>query len=161
MWECTPNPPLNSYLLALVELVARGTEWIYHLACLLLAVLSAFLMYSLAGRFCGHPVTAAILSVATPAFLVSTTNVMAGIPLLLLRLLAISWTIQAADGDRPKNLWWSGLAASAAALTKCFGIALVPLLIAYWILKKNASPYTRYPFCDRSSPSRRGGDTAL
>src|SRR6187431_2430327 len=52
------NPPLASYVLALVGLVAGLTEVPVHVAFLLPALLCAFGMYLVARRFCRDAVTA-------------------------------------------------------------------------------------------------------
>jgi hypothetical protein len=132
MWKATQNPPLNSYLLAAVDLLAEGNEFFFHFGYLCLAISCVLLIFSLSKRWCHHPNLATILTLGSPAFLVSATNVMADIPLLFLWLLAIFLTVRSADSSRSSGLWWVGLVASAAAMTKYFGIALVPLLTVYW-----------------------------
>lgn len=132
MWEQTLHPPLYSYFLAVVGRVAGYSEVAVHLACLPLALGCVWLMYCLACHFCRYPVTATLAASVAPAFLVSATTAMSDVPMYFCWLLAVHETVRAADTGRPSRLWIAGIAASAAAMTKYFGIALVPLLLVYW-----------------------------
>jgi len=140
MWETTQHPPLHSYLLALVGLAADMREGTLHLAYLGLAVGCALLMHSIARRMCSTPLVATLLSIATPAFLVSACTLMADVPLLFFWLLSVRAAIAYADTSRPRWIWLACLSATAAAMTKYFGIALVPLLVVYCIPRDHRSP---------------------
>lgn len=134
MWSVMRHPPLNSYLLFLVFEFLGDEEFLAHLVYASIAVGCAALQYLLAKDLCKHPVLATLLSVVAPAFLVSATNVMADIPMLCFWLLAVYATWIAVKTDRHWYLWLAGIAATAAAMTKYFGIAVVPLLLVYWLL---------------------------
>ena len=132
MWLQTMHPPLYSYLLAAVGSIAGFSETAMHVAGLFFAGGCVWLMHRLATRFCEFPATATLVAVVTPGFLVSSTTVMADIPLLFFWLLAVQETVRAVDTEHLGRLWLAGLAAAAAVMTKYFGIALIPLLLVYW-----------------------------
>lgn len=134
-WILNLNPPLNSYWLALIGFLAGENEIAAHAGFLIVTLACVALLLALARRFCRHPVLAAILTVVCPAFFVTATNVMADMPLLFFWLLAVWLVMRAAEERRDGLLWAAGAAISCAALTKYFGLALIPLLAAYWRIK--------------------------
>lgn len=141
-WWVNQNPPLVCYLLAGLKLLFGENEFAYHVVFLAFPVGCALLMHALARRFCRRPVFVTLLSVASPAFLVSATNVMADVPLFFFWLLAVHQTVRAVETGRSRYLWTAGIAASAAAMTKYFGVALVPLLVVYWVAgRRRFSPH--------------------
>jgi len=134
-WVTSNTPPLNAYILSLLIIPFGENEIAIHLVYLAMAAASAFFMYRLAARWCRHPFLAVALTLASPAFLVSATGVMADIPLLLFWLMAVEWTLQAAqEPARAWRLWPAGAAVCAAALTKYFGLGLVLLLWTWWLV---------------------------
>ncbi len=128
MWEVTKNPPLGSFFLALAAGVAGWSEIALHLAFLLPAVAAALGTLALARRLCSHPVIATLAAVATPAFLVSSTNVMCDVLLVAFWVWAVELWIRGLESRRPSLLVLSAVLIALAALTKYFGLALVPLL---------------------------------
>lgn len=139
MWIVTQHPPLHSYIIAAIAIAADMGERTLHLSYLVIAVGCALLMYSLGRRFCAHPVTAALLGIFAPAFLVSATSVMADIPLLFFWLLSIRAAVKYADTLRARWLWLAILSGTAAAMTKYFGMAIIPLLIVYVLPRPHRS----------------------
>lgn len=135
VWLINLHPPLNPYLLAGVGAVAGEREVPTHAAYLFLTLSSLTLMFALARRFCRHPSLPTALTLASPAFFVSSTGVMADVPLLFFALLSVWLTVLAAEGGRPRLLWAAGAALCCAAMTKYFGLAFTPLLAVYWALK--------------------------
>ncbi|MEX2286818.1 MAG: glycosyltransferase family 39 protein, partial [Planctomycetaceae bacterium] len=136
-WQVTQNPPLNGYVLAAAENVVGSAEWTLRVAAYFpIAIVAAVLSYLLAARFSQHPLPVAVLTLIAPAFSISATNVSADVLLLVFWLLAIWLTVRAADTGKAWLLLLAGLAAAAAAMTKYFGIALVPLLAVYWYLRE-------------------------
>jgi Dolichyl-phosphate-mannose-protein mannosyltransferase len=128
MWEVTKNPPLGSFFIALAAGLGGWSELALHLAFLLPAVAAALGTLFLARRFCAHPVVATLAAIATPAFLVSSTNVMCDVLLVALWVWAVELWIRGLERGRPSLLVLAGLLIALAALTKYFGVALVPLL---------------------------------
>lgn len=128
MWEVTKNPPLGSFFLALAAGVAGWSEIALHLAFLLPAIAAVLGTLALARRLCSHPVIATLAAVVTPAFLVSSTNVMCDVLLVAFWVWAVELWIRGLESRRPSLLVLSGVLIALAALTKYFGLALVPLL---------------------------------
>ena len=77
----------------------------------------------------------------TPVFLVSATTVMCDVWLLALWVWSVDCWLR---GLEERHSYWLLLLASllvaAAALTKYFGVSLVPLLAAYTVARSAASP---------------------
>ncbi|MFO0944771.1 MAG: glycosyltransferase family 39 protein [Planctomycetota bacterium] len=70
------NPPLHAYLLAGVNELVDGDERGLHAILLLAAVASILGTHAVAGRMCANPLVAAFATLLTPAFLISSTNLM-------------------------------------------------------------------------------------
>src|SRR5712691_2342736 len=135
MWQVMQNPPLCSYWIALVASVVGWGELALHLAFLIWPIMSILAVFTIARRFCREPVLAALLTLFTPAFLVSGTNIMCDLMLLALWLWSIECWIAGLDRQQWSLLAISAILASAAALTKYFGISVVPLLAVYTLVR--------------------------
>src|SRR4029077_9087037 len=143
------NPPLCSYYIAAVASILGWSEISLHAAFLFWATMSILGTLALAQRFCGlegrAPASpssqevrppdkranavafqAALLTLFTPIFLVSATTVMCDVMMLALWIWALEFWLAGLD----RRQWWRFLVSaaliSAAALTKYFGIALLP-----------------------------------
>lgn len=130
LYEITKNPPGASYLLALAAKLFGWSELALHLCFLVPAIAAATGTCCLARRFCTRPVQATLLAVATPAFVVSATSVMCDTLMLAFWCWAIEFWFRGLDGRRWTCFAASSLLIAAAALTKYFGISLIPLLAA-------------------------------
>jgi len=136
MSEVTKNPPLDSYYAAGIGAMTHWSERALHLAFLLPALLAVLGTYRLAGRFTRHPLLAALVLLLSPAFLVSATSVMCDVPMLAFWVwAAILWT-EGCQSERAPFLITSAILMGACALTKYFGAALIPLLLAYSLARK-------------------------
>ena len=128
------NPPLSSYYAALVGGVLGWSEAAMHIGFLLPAVTAIVGTFFLARRLTDSPLLAALLTLFTPVFLVSATTVMCDVWLLALWV----WSIECWLGAMERHAWWlyamSSLLAAAAALTKYFGLSLVPLLLVFTLV---------------------------
>src|SRR5438105_3198072 len=69
MWEATKNPPLACYYLAIAGAVVGWSEVALRSAMLLPALPVILGTHRLARQVCRHPLFAACVSLATPAFL--------------------------------------------------------------------------------------------
>jgi 4-amino-4-deoxy-L-arabinose transferase-like glycosyltransferase len=129
------NPPLCSYYIAAVARVFGWSEPILHLAFLFWAVLAILGTFALARRFCRDALLAALLTIFTPAFLVSATSMMCDVMMFAFWIWALEFWLSGLD----RQQWWrflvSAMLITAAALTKYFGIALVPLLVVYMLVR--------------------------
>jgi len=137
MSRVTQNPPLASYYLALVGAVAGWSERALHLGFLLPALGVVLGTYRLALRLTQRPLLAAAATALTPGFLVSATNVMCDVMMLGFFLLAtVFWMDGLDEPGNSVNLAVSSLLITVCALTKYFGIALIPLLLVYSLVRK-------------------------
>ena len=136
MSEVMKNPPLASYFLAVVAHFTGWSENAMHLAMLLPAMSAIFLTYGLAREMTRFPLLAACVTLASPGYMVSATSVMCDVPMLALWLAAvIAWR----KGIKEHRWWWlaaSGVLIAICALTKYFGVCLIPLLLLYSVWEK-------------------------
>lgn len=131
MSQVTQNPPGACYYTALAAAVVGWGEPALHAAFLLPALAALWGTYRLAELFGGRPALAALLTLGTPVFLVSSTSVMCDVLMLALWVWAVvSWERGARQG-RPALLYAAGALIGLCALTKYFGMCLIPLLAAY------------------------------
>jgi 4-amino-4-deoxy-L-arabinose transferase-like glycosyltransferase len=130
------NPPLAAYYLALVGSLFGWQEIALHLAFLPWAIGAVLATYHLADRFCSRPLLAALATLLTPVFLVSGSNIMCDTMMLCLWLWAMVFWCRGLDQDRPLLLAGAGVLIALCALTKYFGMCLIPLLAVYsWAQK--------------------------
>ncbi len=135
MAEVTENPPLNSYYIALAASCFGWSETALHLAFLVPAVAAILGTYFLAVRFCTQPLLAALATLLCPVFLVSSTTLMCDTMLLTFWVWAVLLWLQGMESGSHSFAILSACLIAAAALTKYFGLALVPLLLAYSLLR--------------------------
>jgi len=139
MSEVTPNPPLVCYYAALVGRIAGWSERSMHLGFLLPAWVAVLGTYRLAGRFTRQPWLAAAAALLAPGLLVSATGIMCDVMMVALWIWAVVFWIEGLDGSHELlSLTLSALLIAASALTKYFGIFLIPLLFVYSILRKRS-----------------------
>ncbi len=134
MADVTKNPPLACYALALAGWLFGWNEIALHTAFLLPAAGAAWGMYRLAEKLCDRPLLATLTAVLTPVFLVSSTNVMCDTMMLCFWVWSlVCWR---RGLERPRWLIVAGILISLCALTKYFGVSLIPLLLVYTLLKR-------------------------
>jgi 4-amino-4-deoxy-L-arabinose transferase-like glycosyltransferase len=130
------NPPTASYYIAAVSALVGWGEVALHLAFLLPAIAAALGIYSLARRLSAHPLIAVFAGVLTPAFLVSSLTVMCDVMMLAFWVWAVVFWIKGLDRDEGRYYALSALLIGFAALTKYYGMALIPLLFIYSVLSR-------------------------
>lgn len=130
------NPPLVSYYIALAASVLGWSEIALHLAFLLPALAVATGMFLVARRFCERPLLAALAGLLTPVFLVTGLTVMSDMLMLAFWVFAVYFWIQGLDTGRRGALLLAGVLIGAAALSKYFAIALIPLLGFYAVARQ-------------------------
>jgi 4-amino-4-deoxy-L-arabinose transferase-like glycosyltransferase len=135
------NPPLTSYYQALVGRLAGFREATMHLAFLPFAMATVAAVVLLARRFTGSGLWAGILLIASPAFLVSASSIMSDVMMLALWTWAILLWVWGLDRKSPALLLAAGILVSCAALTKYPAISLIPLLLAYGLLRRRMWPW--------------------
>lgn len=131
MWAVLQNPPLAAYYLALAAAFLGWSEAALHGAMLLPALAVILGTHRLARRCGAPPLTAALATLFTPVFLVSSITVMCDTLLLAFWV----WAVVLWMEGLIRNAFWllagAGLLMALAVWTKYFGIALVPLLAVY------------------------------
>jgi 4-amino-4-deoxy-L-arabinose transferase-like glycosyltransferase len=136
MWSVMQNPPLASYYLALAAGILGWSEPSLHLAFLLPALAAILGTHRLARRFCDQPLLAALATLFTPVFLVSSTSVMCDVLMLAFWVWAAVLWVEGIE----RNAFWpvagAGLLIALAALTKYFGACLIPLLAVYGVMSR-------------------------
>ena len=130
----TENPPLASYYLALAAGVFGWSEMALHFAFLLPALAAVLGTHRLARRFCHPPMLAALATLFTPVFLVSSTTVMCDVLMLAFWVWAAVFWLEGMEENRSGKLFAAGGLIALAALTKYFGACLIPLLAAYSVI---------------------------
>lgn len=128
------NPPAVSYLLAAAGYLWGWSERALHIALILPALAATIGTYLLAKRFTKNPWLAALLSVITPVFMLSSTTVMCDILMLAFWCWAVLLWLHGIEREKPSSLMLSGILISLSALSKYFGVSLIPLLTIYTVL---------------------------
>ena len=141
MAQVNKNPPLVSFYIALVAWLFGFSEIALHLAFLIPAVAVALGTYYLARLFCSQPVVAVLAAVLTPVFLVSSTNIMSDTMMLAFWVWAMVFWIRGLKKSHWLFLLSAGVLLGICALTKYFGIVLIPLLFVYSLAKKRKFGY--------------------
>ncbi len=142
LWQAMPmsavtkNPPLACYYAAAIGSIFGWSERALHLGFLLPAVAMVLGTYRLAQRFTSSPLLAAAATLLTPGVLVSATSVMCDTVMLAFWIWAIVAWMEGMESGKGHLLLVSGVLMSGAALSKYFGICLVPLLFAYSLAKQ-------------------------
>jgi hypothetical protein len=140
MAEVNQNPPGVSYYYALVGWAAGFGEFALHSGALLPTLACLAGVHALARRLGAPAGFATLFAFTTPAFFVSSTTLMADVPMLAPFCWAVVWWMdgleQSAEGRGRKQLAVAGLLVLLAALTKYFAIALFPLLALYALLRR-------------------------
>ena len=138
MSEVTKNPPITCYYIALAASLFGWSEVAMHLVFLIPAAAAALGTYYLAQRFCSRPALAALAAVLTPGFLVSSTNIMCDTMMLAFWVWAVFLWMRGIEKNSFSNLFFAAMLIAICALTKYFGMALLPLLFVYSLVKKRS-----------------------
>ncbi len=131
MWEVSKNPPLACYFLAGAAAILGWSEMALHSAFLLPALAAILGTFRLARRWCRQPLLAACATLFTPVYVVSATTVMCDTLLLAFWVWAVVLWSEGLEKTCSGRLAGAALLVALAALTKYFGICLVPLLLVY------------------------------
>jgi hypothetical protein len=130
------NPPLACYYMAAVGRVLGWSEQALHFGFLFPAVALALGTYCVARRFCSHPFAVALATIAAPVFLLCSTSLMCDTMMSALWVWAVFFWMEGLDPENPRRLLLSATLIAACALTKYFGVCLIPLLAAYSVLQR-------------------------
>lgn len=131
MSTVTKNPPGNSYFIAAVASVFGYGELALHLAFILPAMFAIAGTYLLGKWYCRNATLAALMTLFTPVFLVSATTIMCDVLMLALWVFSVYFWLRAVEENSHRFYFVASLLIPACALTKYFGISLLPLLLSY------------------------------
>ena len=134
--DITKNPPLASYYIALIAYWFGWSEVALHAAFLIPACAVVLGTYLLALEFCQRPLLAALAGMVTPVFLLSATSVMCDVLMLSLWVFSVYCWRRGILVNSYGYLLTASVLITACSLTKYFGMALIPLLIAYSVVEK-------------------------
>jgi len=134
--EVVKNPPLASYYLWLSASLLGWSELALHLAFLLPALGVMTGTWSLARLLRARPGEAALAAALTPAFLVSSTTVMCDVLMLCAYVWAVVLWIDGLERASWTRLAGASVLVAVSALTKYFGMSLLPLLLLYGLLRE-------------------------
>lgn len=137
----TKNPPITSYYIAAAAFIFGWDETAIHSIFLLPAIAVAIGTYLFAQRYCKHPLLAALAGILTPVFLVSSLTIMSDMLMLAFWIFAIYFWIKGIEDKNSIALLLAGLLISFTALTKYFGIMLIPLLFIYSLYRERRIGY--------------------
>ncbi|MGB7762165.1 MAG: hypothetical protein WBL61_20195 [Bryobacteraceae bacterium] len=130
-----PHPPLNAYILAVAWLLrGRFSVLFFHCFYLLFTLGISFAAYALAARFTDRPLWGALLIAASPIVQVNT-NTLAGPEAPALALLLVG-----AAAFFGRWFWIAGIALALAGLTALQALALPPILLLAYLLKRERPP---------------------
>ena len=135
MHEVTKNPPLACAWIALLISIFGEDEFALHLGFFLQAIAVLLGTYALARRLCDHPFYAALAALCTPVFMISSTTLMCDVLMVAFWVWAVVLWMRGMEEQRLLLLALAALLIVAASLTKYFGIALVPLLLVYSLVR--------------------------
>jgi 4-amino-4-deoxy-L-arabinose transferase-like glycosyltransferase len=146
MWYIQQNPPLAAYYMAVIGSIAGWSERALHLGFILPAIIVVLGTYRVALRFTGNAFLAAAATLVAPGFLVSATGIMCDVSMLALWMLAMLLWVEGLDAPaKPVYLLVSGVLIATCALTKYFGVSLIPLLFAYsWFRRRSLGSWIVY-----------------
>jgi 4-amino-4-deoxy-L-arabinose transferase-like glycosyltransferase len=122
--------------LALIGSLFGWSERALHAGFLLPALLAVIGTYQLARHFCSHPFQAALAVLAAPVFVLCATGLMCDVTMLAFWVWAMCFWMEGLKNGSRARMCIAALLIAACALTKYFGIALVPLLLAQALLEK-------------------------
>ena len=135
-YDVMKNPPMAAYYIAGAAKLFGWSEPALHAAFLLPTIGAVWGTWFLARSLCTRPVWAALFALATPAFVVSSSNVMCDTMMVCLWTWSIALWVEGNRSNRSLPLAFAALVISAAALTKYFAITLIPLLGVYAVLQR-------------------------
>ena len=136
MSDVNKNPPGVSYYIALVGFLFGWNEVTLHSAFLLPAIAVVIGTFLIARHFCTRPVLASLIALLTPVFLVSSTTVMSDTMMLAFWVFAVYFWVSGLEKSSFPMLLLSVILISICALTKYFGLTLIPLLLCYSVMKR-------------------------
>ena len=139
------NPPLAAYYIAAAASLLGWSEVGLHLAFLLPALGAVLGSYFLAREFCSRALSAAMVVAVSPVFLICSTSVMCDMLMLSFWVWAVYLWVRGLKQGRQLDLAVAAVLTTCCALTKYFGVSLLPLLAVYaWAKQRRLGPSACY-----------------
>jgi hypothetical protein len=135
-YDVMKNPPLACYYIAGAAGIVGWSEPALHAAFFLPALGAIWGTWYLARSMCSSPLWASIIALATPAFLVSSSNVMCDTMMLCFWTWSIGLWVDGIKSNRTGRLAVASLLVGVAAFIKYFAMTLIPLLAVYAVLQR-------------------------
>lgn len=133
-----PHPALNAWILAgLLALVGDVKEVPFHAAYAIFSLLAVVGAYLLARRFTAHPLLAAALFCAVPAFVVNGNSLESDIPFLAFWMLGVALFYEALERDSGAWLACSVIPLTLAGMAAYQSVVVIPIL---WFLISRKRP---------------------
>lgn len=131
--EGHPHPPLNVWFLGLLLAVVGDIREVpFHAAYILFSLMAAVSMWSLARRFSPHPLWAALLFLATPAFVINGNSFESDIPFLAFWMAGIALFVAG-------RYALAAVALALASMAAYQAIFLTPILaICTWLYARRS-----------------------
>jgi hypothetical protein len=133
------NPPLAAYYMAAVGGALGWSERALHFGYLFPALALVIGTYCMARRFCEHPFAAALATLASPVFLLSSTSVMCDTMMAALWVWAVFFWLEGLEPESPRRLLLAATLMAACGLTKYFGVCVIPLLAVYSVWQRRGA----------------------
>lgn len=134
--EVIKNPPAASYFIALSAAIGGLGETL-HYAFLLPALAAVTGTYFLAREITQNPLTATLISMLTPVFMLSSSTVMCDTMMLAAYVWAVTLWVRGMRRNSYADLIFASFLIALSSLTKYYGMSLIPLLLLYSLFSKN------------------------
>lgn len=137
--EVIKNPPAASYLIALSAAIGGWSELSLHCAFLLPALAAVTGTYFLSREVTQNPMTASLIGILTPVFMLSSSTVMCDTMMLAAYVWAVMLWVRGMRCYSHAHLLFASLLVALCSMTKYFGMSLIPLLLLYSLFSKQGS----------------------
>lgn len=131
IYQITHPVLIYSIVRGIAEITQSRNIVIYHLVFLIFPVMAALGMYYLARRFIKNNLTASLLLLFSPGFMVMSHEVMACIPMFSFWIISLAFYIYGIDKDKMRLIILSGIFAGLAVLSSYQALFLLVLFILY------------------------------
>ena len=136
MAEVSMHPPLLGFYLAGLTALVGWQETAIHAGMLLPAISLVLGIHALSSRLSRYPVPATLCACLTPVVLVSATTVMTDVLMLGFWCWATVLWLDGLERRHTPRLLAAAFVMGLCALSKFFGMSLVPLLFAYTLFRE-------------------------
>ncbi len=139
-FESMSHPPLISYVMApVIKIFGKALEIPLHVTFMIFTIMAAVAAFILAQRFTKISRIATLFLVASPIFMVNAQNLMTDVPMLAFMLSGIAFFITGVDQKKSSLIILAGVCAGLALLTRYMAFLILPIFLAYALLKQKGS----------------------